>query len=188
MRDPDSLFAIARAAIAGDTAALDELLAALEPMVVRTARLIVGAGSTVAEDAAQEALLDIARGVSGLRHPEAVNGWALKITTQRAIKIARRERLVALGRAARVEDDVSAEAEDGRAAALKDAFDRLPPRLRATAVLRLYVGLSEAETADVLGCSIGAVKSNLHDARKRLTQTLRRRGFAPTTTQKEAVS
>jgi DNA-directed RNA polymerase specialized sigma24 family protein len=40
--------------------------------------------------------------------------------------------------------------------------------MRAAAILRLYVGLSEAEAVDVLGCSIGTVKSQLHDARQRL--------------------
>jgi RNA polymerase sigma factor (sigma-70 family) len=69
---------------------------------------------------------------------------------------------------------------EGRQAALKQAFDHLPPRLRATAVLRLQAGLSEEETADALGCSVGAVKSNLHDARKRLTRSLTEAGFAPT--------
>jgi DNA-directed RNA polymerase specialized sigma24 family protein len=40
--------------------------------------------------------------------------------------------------------------------------------------------MSEAETADVLGCSVGTVKSNLHDARRRLTQSLTEAGYAPT--------
>ena len=70
--------------------------------------------------------------------------------------------------------------ESRRAAALKEAFDRLPPAMRATAVLRLYVGLSEAETAETLDCSVGTVKSNLHDARVRLTTALTERGVAPT--------
>jgi RNA polymerase sigma factor (sigma-70 family) len=51
---------------------------------------------------------------------------------------------------------------------LKEAFDQLPPRQRATAVLRLYVGLDEQETADALGCSVGTVKHQLHDARHKL--------------------
>jgi RNA polymerase sigma factor (sigma-70 family) len=74
---------------------------------------------------------------------------------------------------------------DGREAALKQAFDNLPPRLRATAVLRLQAGLSENETADALGCSVGAVKSNLHDARKRLTRELSQAGYAPTVEQRK---
>jgi DNA-directed RNA polymerase specialized sigma24 family protein len=45
--------------------------------------------------------------------------------------------------------------------------------MRAVAVLRLYVGLSERETSKVLGCSVGTVKSQLHDARERLTRFLK---------------
>jgi RNA polymerase sigma factor (sigma-70 family) len=55
---------------------------------------------------------------------------------------------------------------------LKEAFDALPPKLRATAVLRLYVGLSESEAAEALGCPVGTVKRRLHDARLRLARDL----------------
>jgi RNA polymerase sigma-70 factor (sigma-E family) len=39
------------------------------------------------------------------------------------------------------------------------ALADLPPRQRATVVLRYYCDLSEADTADALGCSVGTVKS-----------------------------
>jgi RNA polymerase sigma factor (sigma-70 family) len=175
----DALVLLARRVVAGEREALEELLRELEPLVVRTARLIVGSGSWAAEDAAQEALLDVARGIDGLRAPEAVTTWALRIATTRAIKVARRERYLSLSRASATAPELAAEPADERAGALKEAFDRLPPRLRATAVLRLYVGLGEAETAEVLGCSLGTVKSNLHDARKRLAASLGDSGFAP---------
>lgn len=184
VQSEDVLTRLAKEAVAGDRDALDELLRELEPLVVRTARLIVGSGSWTAEDAAQEALLDVARGISTLRAPEAVKTWALKIATTRAIKVARRERLLSLRRAPTSAPELAAESADDRSAALKDAFDRLPPKLRATAVLRLYVGLTEAETSEVLGCSLGTVKSNLHDARKRLAALLGEGGFAPTASSK----
>jgi RNA polymerase sigma-70 factor (sigma-E family) len=38
----------------------------------------------------------------------------------------------------------------------------LPPRQRQTVVLRYYEGLTELETATVLRCSVGTVKSNTH--------------------------
>ena len=165
---------------AGDPAALEELIAELRPQVVQTARLVIGSGSWSAEDAAQEALLDISRGVGKLRDPAAVRTWALRIATRSALKVARRERLLRRHGAEGIEELQAPAPVEGRELALKQAFDRLPPRLRVTAVLRLHVGLSEAETAAVLRSSVGAVKSNLHDARKRLTETLREAGYAPT--------
>jgi len=177
--DEASVVALARRASVGDEGALADLLRVLEPVVVRTARLIVGAGSWVAEDAAQEAMLDIARSIQDLREPGAVQAWAVRITTARALRIARSERSLSLRRSPRHVPELAVEVASGRTASLKEAFDRLPPRSRATAVLRLFVGLSEAETAQVLGCSIGTVKSNLHDARRRLANDLRDRGVAP---------
>lgn len=179
----DHLVDLARRATAGDRDALAELLAELEPLVVRATRLIVGSGSWSAEDAAQEALIDVTQGIGALRDPRAVRTWALRVASRRALKIARRERLLGLWRAPKAAEELALEPSEDRSAELKAAFDRLPPRLRATAVLRLYVGLSEAETAEVLGCSIGTVKSNLHDARKRLGKALAERGLAPATSE-----
>jgi RNA polymerase sigma factor (sigma-70 family) len=176
---------LAGRANAGDSAALDELIAELRPQVVRTVRLVVGSGTWAAEDAAQEALLEISRGIGKLRDPAAVRTWALRIATRSALKVARRERLPWWGGADGVEELQAQAPAEGRDAALKQAFDRLPARLRATAVLRLQVGLSEAETAAVLGSSVGAVKSNLHDARKRLTDMLTEAGHAPTVERRE---
>lgn len=170
---------LARRAHAGDAAALNDLLADLRPLVVQTARLIVGSGSWSAEDAAQEALLDISRDITTLREPEAVRAWAMRVAARRALKVAKRERLLRFGRTP-TEQVQAVESEGDRGRALKEAFDRLPPRLRATAVLRLHAGLSEIETAQALGCSVGTVKSNLHDARQQLTQLLTSAGYAPT--------
>ena len=180
---------LARRAAAGETVAADALLRELEPLVVRTVRLVVGSGSWTAEDAAQEALLDIDRDIHALRDPRALRAWALRVATQRALKVSRRDRLLWLRRAPKLDPELLAESgglEVGRSTAIKAAFDRLPPRLRATAVLRLYVGLSEDEAAQALGCSLGTVKSNLHDARRRLVRELRERGFEPTTLPREA--
>jgi len=180
MEGAPGTISLASRAQAGDAAALDELLFELRPLVVQTARLIVGSGSWAAEDAAQEALLDISRGIGKLRDPAAVRTWALRVTMRRALKVARRERLLRHRTTPGVKELEEIAPNDGREAALKQCFDRLPPRLRATAVLRLQAGLSEEETADVLGCSVGTVKSNLHDARTRLTHLLTEAGYAPT--------
>ena len=48
----------------------------------------------------------------------------------------------------------------------------LPPRQRAAIVLRYYEDLSEAQTAEVMGCSVGAVKSQVSTGLGRLRERL----------------
>ena len=49
-----------------------------------------------------------------------------------------------------------------------DALALLPARQRACVVLRYFDDMTDAQVADVLGCSEGAVKSHLFRARKNL--------------------
>ncbi len=44
---------------------------------------------------------------------------------------------------------------------LRQAVDRLPQRMRAAIMLRYYDDMTEAEVADVLGVSLGTVKSTV---------------------------
>ena len=52
--------------------------------------------------------------------------------------------------------------------ALAEALAQLPPKQRAVVVLRFYEDRSEADTAELLGCSVGTVKSQAHAALKKL--------------------
>ena len=52
------------------------------------------------------------------------------------------------------------EPADDRRAALSGALDEVPPRQRATLVLRFWEGYSVEETASIMNCSTGTVKSN----------------------------
>jgi RNA polymerase sigma-70 factor (sigma-E family) len=51
---------------------------------------------------------------------------------------------------------------------LWSAMERLPRRMRAVVVLRYFEDLTEAQTADVLGCSVGTVKSQTSKALAKL--------------------
>ena len=57
---------------------------------------------------------------------------------------------------------------------LRDAIAALPGRQRAAVVLRYYEDLPEAEIADLLGCSVPAVKSLLHRAIQDLRRVIER--------------
>jgi RNA polymerase sigma-70 factor (ECF subfamily) len=165
---------LARAARRGDPAAVERFLAAVQPNVVRAVRLVVGSGSEIAEEACQDALLDIVRGVRTIQDPERARAWAMRIAMRRGVRAARGQRLRARFGSG---GDVLADVRDPRALLertllVRDAFAALPVRMRAVAVLRLYVGLSEEETAEALGCAAGTVKSRLHGARARLQREL----------------
>lgn len=52
------------------------------------------------------------------------------------------------------------------------ALADLSPRQRAAIVLRYYQDLTEAQTAEAMGCSVGAVKSQVSVGLRRLRHTL----------------
>ncbi|WP_328330860.1 SigE family RNA polymerase sigma factor [Kribbella sp. NBC_00382] len=54
---------------------------------------------------------------------------------------------------------------------LVTALQELPPRMRAVIVLRYYEDLTEAQTAEALGCSVGTVKSQTSRALDKLRLT-----------------
>jgi len=59
-----------------------------------------------------------------------------------------------------------------RSAAVIQALRGLPPRMRAVVVLRYYEDRSEAVTAELLGCSVGTVKTQASRAMARLRTAL----------------
>jgi RNA polymerase sigma factor (sigma-70 family) len=62
---------------------------------------------------------------------------------------------------------------------LWSALQALPTRMRAVLVLRYFEDLSEVETADLLGCAVGTVKSQASRGLERLRQIYAREGAAP---------
>jgi RNA polymerase sigma-70 factor (ECF subfamily) len=59
-----------------------------------------------------------------------------------------------------------------RAARVRQAIAQLPPKQRATLILRMYHELSHREIADALGSSVGAVKANFFHALGNLKKRL----------------
>ncbi|MEU4423624.1 SigE family RNA polymerase sigma factor [Actinoplanes sp. NPDC024001] len=55
---------------------------------------------------------------------------------------------------------------------VRAALREVPPRQRAALVLRYYLGLSQEETATVLGCSLGTAKSQVSRGLGRLRDLL----------------
>jgi RNA polymerase sigma factor (sigma-70 family) len=147
------------AAQQGDALALDQLLDELAPYVRRLCARIAPAA---ADDATQEALLAVFRGLPSLRAPEAIMTWVRSVTVRTAMRLARQpDQEVAAGPAP---DDPGAGSFEGLAD-IDDALARLPLSQREVLVLRAREGLSEQEIATTLGIPAGTVKSRLHRAR-----------------------
>lgn len=153
--DPENV----AAAQQGDALALDRLLDELAPYVRRLCARIAPAA---ADDATQEALLAIFRGLPSLQAPEAIMTWVRSVTVRTAIRLARRHDLEVAAEGKLMDrSDPSLEG----LVDIDDALARLPVSQRAVLVLRTREGLSEQEIATTLGIPAGTVKSRLHRAR-----------------------
>jgi RNA polymerase sigma-70 factor (sigma-E family) len=130
--------------------------------LLRFARLLVP-DAVEAEDLLQTALLRLSRRwSSGLDAPVAYTRTTL---VNLAKDGARRRHLVPHPVEVVEPDRREPDSDMAEAIAARERLDTLlaalPPKQRATVVLRVVDGLSEAETAQMLGCSPGTVKSNL---------------------------
>ena len=118
------------------------------------------------EDLAQTALAKLYLKWDTIRRAEAVEAWVRRVMVNENATWWRR----AWRHRERVDFD-AAHADHHAStdpAVVDDALWRqvlsLPPRQRAAIALRYYEDLSEAQTAEILGCSVGTVKSQTHRA------------------------
>jgi RNA polymerase sigma-70 factor (ECF subfamily) len=128
----------------------------------------------VADDVTQETFIAALRGAGRLNGSTcSLRTWLFAIARNIVLKQTRHSRR---------EEPLGESAEPGRYAsnpveevlaverseAVQRAISLLPERQRVALILFEYEGLSLSEIADVVGESIGAVKSRLHRAREQL--------------------
>lgn len=92
--------------------------------------------------------------------------WLLAVTADQARKATRRRELPIRIAAPPVDSPIEDRLD------LEAALGKLPPRQRLAVDCFYFVGLSVAETAAVMRCAEGTVKSSLSDARTRLRELL----------------
>jgi RNA polymerase sigma-70 factor (sigma-E family) len=130
--------------------------------LLRYARLLVP-DAVEAEDLLQTALLRLSRRWSD--RVDAPVAYVRTTLVNLAKDGARRRHLVPRPTEMIVVDQVEPDSDMADAIAARERLDimlsLLPPKQRVTVILRVVDGMSEAETAQMLGCSPGTVKSNL---------------------------
>ena len=147
-------------------------VAARSPALLRTAYMLTG-NRADAEDLLQTALAKTYLAWERIRDREAVDGYVRRVMVNTQTSWWRRRKVDEYA------TDELPERPTGRDAtadldlhdALWTALSTLPKRQRAMVVLRFYEDLSEAETAQVMGVSVGTVKSTTSRALAKLRDT-----------------
>jgi RNA polymerase sigma-70 factor, ECF subfamily len=169
---------LVEAAVAGDVAARDRLLAELYPLVLRYCRGRMGRRDSAAsaEDVAQEVCLAVVAALSSY----TITGRSFRafVYAIAAHKVADAFRANGRDRTVPVAELPDAPVlQDGPeqrllAAELGERLGRLlqllTPRQREVLILRIAVGLSAEETAEAVGSTPGAVRVSQHRALSRL--------------------
>ncbi|HEY8480045.1 MAG TPA: SigE family RNA polymerase sigma factor [Spirillospora sp.] len=139
------------------------------PVLLRAANQLTG-DRAEAEDLLQAALAKTYLAWDRIQDRAAVDGYVRRAMVNTQISWWRRQRLEVYP-TDRLPDRPSADDHAVRAEmrdALGRALGRLPERQRLIVMLRYYEDMSEREIAEILGVSVGTVKSTVSRAMARL--------------------
>lgn len=155
-----------------DPSGFEEYIAARRDTLVRAAYLMAG-DLHQAEDLVQTALIRVWPRWERISGTTDVDAYVQRVLYTVFITSVRRRRWRELPSDPLDRDRPEPAAAPGATSAearmdLLVSLRALPPRRRAVIVLRYFLDLPEAETADILGCSVGTVKSQSSKAIKQL--------------------
>ncbi|HEY7339641.1 MAG TPA: RNA polymerase sigma factor [Ktedonobacterales bacterium] len=172
-----------RQAQAGDHFAFRRLVETHSEMAWRVARALLEE-SLAAEDALQDAWLDVWRGLAYFDTTRPFRPWLLTIVANRC-RMVRRRKILSTTTLTESETHPGAMCEDlvdvlvhrEADACLAASLNALPPDRRRLIELRYFARLDIAEIALVLGVAEGTVKSRLHRTLASLKKSLQRTGI-----------
>jgi RNA polymerase sigma-70 factor (ECF subfamily) len=172
------LMRLARDVAAGNDAAVQPLLEAVGPHVLRVVRAVLGSTHAEAEDVVQDSLLGFLRALSAFRGDSSVMHFAARIAFRHALEARKRSRAVGgwLSEYQRLTEMGAAQpplpselvANDRRRAILGEMLVHLPKAQAEALLLRVVVGLSVSEIAADAGCPEETVRSRLRLAKNAL--------------------
>lgn len=164
----------------GDSAAMNRLLERHYDRVHAVCRRLTGSAAD-ADDATQEALIRIVRGIQSFDGRSSFSTWAYRIATNSSLDELRKRRRRPQLHTAR-DDGPTHEVADSRAErdvtatadrlALDAAVAELPDEFRTPLVMRDVADLDYSEIAAALDIPLGTVKSRIARGRRMLSERL----------------
>jgi RNA polymerase sigma-70 factor (ECF subfamily) len=159
----------------GEAEAFRELIGEMErPLLYFAGRLL--ADDDAALDVLQQAWMRALRTIRRLEQPEQLRSWLYSLVRGLAIDRIRKRYSIQRLEQEFAEQNVEADDEpafgDDDAAAVHQAIDQLPPRLKEVVLLHLLEDLPIAEVAAIVGCPEGTVKSRLYYGKRALRTLL----------------
>ena len=158
----------------GDEGAFTSLAVAVGDRLHAVAHRILR-DTDLAEDATQQALLNVWRDLPQLRDPARFDAWSYRLLVRACYAEARRTRHWTPNLRLLPVDEPSA-ADGSSSVADRDQLERGFRRLsidhRAVVVLHHYLDMPLDEVAETLGVSVGTVRSRLHHAMRGLRAAL----------------
>jgi RNA polymerase sigma-70 factor (ECF subfamily) len=175
----DDLGTLADRARAGDKHAMDDLLRQVHPRVLRICRSVLPY-SADAEDAAQEALLNVATKIGTYSGRSSFSTWVHSVAANSARSTYRKLKRTAQA----AHNPETMDKPDPRTTSViagtrldlleaLEILERDRPQMVTPLVLRDIYGLSYEEIAAEVGAPLGTVKSRIHDAREVVRPLLR---------------
>ena len=131
-----------------------------------------------ASDLSQDVFLRAYRGLRNFRGGSSLATWLYRIGVNVCLNRMATKKPITEDIDARQHVDTARESQvervlrEERGVRVRAAITQLPPKQRATLILRMYQELSHEEIAQVLGSSVGAVKANFFHALGNLKKIL----------------
>jgi RNA polymerase sigma-70 factor (ECF subfamily) len=177
--EPAEIAAILERAIAGDSAAFEQILKLHERRVLMLAWRLLG-NIEDAQDSTQEVFLRAFKYLHRFDTTKPVEAWLVRITVNVCRDFGRhrqrRQSLAAEFQESGITnvDPYSDLASGEQKKMLREAIASLPHKERAALVLRDIEGLSTAEVADILNSSETTVRSQISIARVKIRKAIER--------------
>lgn len=169
--------ALVSAFLAGRREAFDVIVVRHRRRVYQICYRFVGNHEDAA-DLAQDVFVRAFKGLRKFKGDASLGTWLYRVgvnacLNRLAVKRPEMQPIDAAPRVdSRAEDPLERVVRGERAAVVRAAISQLPPKQRATVMLRIYQELTHEEIASVLGSSVGAVKANFFHALGNLKRRL----------------